>query len=175
MAAFLTGDRIILRAPEPSDLDCMYRWENDTDLWTYGSNHTPLSRQLLYDYINSYDGDIYRARQLRLMIVLKESGLPIGTLDLTDFDPRNHRAEVGILIDAEHTRQRYASESLSLLDSYAHECLGIHQLWCIVATDNLPARSLFTSAGYKSTGRLESWLCRNRSYSDAYIMQRIFQ
>ncbi len=175
MAAFLSGPRIYLRAPEPSDLDCMYRWENDTNLWVYGRTHTPLSRQLLYDYITNYDGDIYRAGQLRFVIVLKEDNQPIGTLDLTDFDPYNHRAEIGILISHEHTRKGYATEALGLMDSYAPECLGIHQLWCIVAADNLPSRNLFSAAGYKMSGRLESWLCHNRSYSDAYIMQRIFR
>lgn len=175
MTSFLTGARIILRAPEPTDLDCMYRWENDTRLWEYGSNHTPLSRQLLYDYITNYDGDIYRSHQLRLMIVLKDNGLQIGTLDITTFDPHNHRAEIGILIDSAYTRQGYASEALALIDAYAPECLGIHQLWCIIAVENTPSKRLFSTAGYKSSGRLESWLCHNRSYSDAYILQRIFK
>ena len=40
---YLTGKQIELRAVEPEDLDALYRWENDSSLWIYGSTVSPLS------------------------------------------------------------------------------------------------------------------------------------
>lgn len=60
-----TGQRITLRALEPVDVDTLYRWENDTRIWEAGSTLAPFSRKQLWDYIDTYDGDIYAARQLR--------------------------------------------------------------------------------------------------------------
>ena len=33
----LRGKRVSLRAVEPEDLDLMYRIENDTEIWKYGT------------------------------------------------------------------------------------------------------------------------------------------
>ena len=34
MTSLLHNDIITLRAMEPQDVDLLYEWENDTDLWT---------------------------------------------------------------------------------------------------------------------------------------------
>ncbi len=57
---------ITLRAVEPTDVDCLYIWENDPSLWPHGSTRAPLSRFQLSEYATGYDADPYSARQLRL-------------------------------------------------------------------------------------------------------------
>ena len=90
-------DILMLRALEPTDLDVLYQWENDAELWHTSATITPFSRKQLWDYIENYDGDIFRTRQLRFIIVEISTNQPIGTIDLYDFDPVNSRANVGIL------------------------------------------------------------------------------
>ena len=84
---------IKLRKIEPSDLPFLYQWENDASSWADGANHNPLSQQDLRDYLASTTGDIYKDGQLRLII---EDGATLGCVDLFDFDPRNHRAALGM-------------------------------------------------------------------------------
>lgn len=91
----LTDGTILLRALEPIDVDVLYRWENDPALWNVGVTLAPYSRRQLWDYVNNYDGDIYSAKQLRLMIVLAASGETIGTLDFYDFDAATRAAALG--------------------------------------------------------------------------------
>lgn len=168
----LTDGKITLRALEPTDIDVMYRWENDAELWRYGSAVAPYSRKQIWDYIAGYDADIFAARQLRLMIVDAVSGEALGAVDLTDFDPSNGRASVGIFVDSSHQRQGVAKTALKLVESYGAERLSLHQLWALVTDDNMPSRRLFESSGYKVTGRLKSWVKVGRSYIDAFIYQR---
>lgn len=168
----LTDDKITLRALEPTDIDVMYRWENDAELWRYGSTVAPFSRKQLWEYIAGYDADIYSARQLRLMIVENETGHAVGALDLTDYDPVNQRASLGIFIDKRKHRLGYASRAIALASDYCAERIGMHQLWAIVPADNIPSRSLFSSTGFKITGKLQSWLKTRTSYCDAYIYQK---
>lgn len=167
----LTDDKITLRALEPTDIDLMYRWENDAELWRYGSTVAPFSRKQIWEYIAGYDADIYSARQLRLMIVDNASGDAVGAVDLTDYDPANQRAAIGIFVDLEFQRKGIASAAIRLVERYCAERLGMHQLWAIVSGDNTPSRSLFTSLGYKISGRLQSWLKTRASYCDAYLYQ----
>lgn len=163
---------ITLRALEPIDVDTLYRWENDPAVWGVGSTLAPYSRKQLWDYIDSYDGDIFSAKQLRLMIALP-SGETIGTIDLFDFDATNSRCAVGILIANEYRRQGYGLQALEAIANYCRTTLSLHQLYCIVGIDNIPSRALFEKAGYTASGRLRSWIRRAGTYTDAYIYQKM--
>lgn len=172
----LLSDGVIsLRALEPGDVDILYRWENDTELWEVGLTIAPFSRQQLANYIENYDGNIFTARQLRLMVSLDSTREAIGTVDLYDYDPVNCRSAIGILIDASFARCGYGAAALRLMERYCCSRLGLHQLYCVVPEDNVASRALFSSVGYTISGRLRSWLRRNNSYRDAYIYQRMLQ
>lgn len=88
---------VTLRAPEPADLDCLYRWENDPAQWRNTLSPVPLSRHLLWHYLESYDGNIATAGQLRMIIVA--DGVTAGTVDLCDYSARNATAFVSIYVD----------------------------------------------------------------------------
>lgn len=166
---------ITLRAPEPGDLDTLYLWENDPQLWPFGDAAAPLSRHMLAQYLDSYSGDIGRDGQLRLIVVERSSGKPVGIADLFDYHARDRRAGVGIFIDEAYRGRHYALQTLAWLSVYCPTHLGLHQLWAAVSADNRPSRRLFEAAGYKTCGRLRSWLRTGRRYSDAVIYQRLFE
>ena len=169
----LDNGTICLTAPEPSDLDTLYIWENDPALWPFGSVSAPVSRHQLAEYIDSYDGDIYSARQLRLVIRDKASRTAVGTLDLTHFNPRDRHARIGIFIAPGHRRLGYAKAAIGLAAEYAGKELGIHMLMALVAADNAPSRALFSAAGFDTCGRVRSCLRVNHSFNDIIIYQKI--
>ncbi|MCM1517942.1 MAG: GNAT family N-acetyltransferase [Pseudoflavonifractor sp.] len=171
MSGYLENDIVRLRALEPTDLDCLYRWENDTSLWEVGNSIAPFSRKQLWDYIESYDGNIFSARQLRLMIESVADGASVGTLDFYDFDPFNSRSAVGILIDRRYSRQGYGTAALELIAGYSRGYLGLHQLVAVIPASNEPSIGLFRKCGYKICGRLRSWLKKGTRYEDAFMLQ----
>lgn len=170
----LQSERITLRAPEISDLDFMFRIENDTRLWVVSACKTPYSRYQLHQYITENRHDIYADRQLRLMIE-KSNGETIGAVDLIDFNPSSHRAEVGIVIVEEERGKGYAGETLTLLRRYTKEILDIHQLYAYVYSDNTAAWRLFEKAGFIATATLKEWEYNNGRYKDVSIFQLIMQ
>ena len=97
----MTSKNITLRALEPSDVDLLYKWENDTSIWHLSNTLTPFSRFVLEQYLLNSEKDIFTNKQLRLMIDVIEAAKKvktIGSIDLFDFDPKNKRAGIGILI-----------------------------------------------------------------------------
>lgn len=175
MKELLEDKELCLRALEPEDLPLLYNWENDTSLWEAGSSIAPFSRKILWDYIESYSPDIYAARQLRLMIVEKATGEAVGMLDLYDFDPHNKRAGIGLLVDRHYSGKGYGSHALNIAINYARKFIGMHQLWAVVAIDNAPSIATFHNSGFKTCGRLRSWLRRGTSYVDAYTLQHLIE
>ena len=67
----LKGPRLFLRALEPSDVEVLYRWENDPAVWEVSHTLVPFSKKTLSDFVHS-EQDIYLARQARFMICLQE-------------------------------------------------------------------------------------------------------
>lgn len=173
MNGWLSGNKISLRALEPEDLDWLFRWENDSALWVYGHTVAPYSRYLLKEYLQNYSSDIYKDGQLRLMIVNNTDDDRLGLIDLFDFDFRNRRASVGILVDSEQQQKGYGTEALELLTRYAFEWLQLHSLNAIVAAPNEASRKLFTRCGFEMIAVLPEWFILDGKYHDAMWLQRI--
>ena len=114
----LEGRTTRLRALEPGDIELMYAWENDTEIWGVSGTLAPFSRHTLERFIEGQQFDIFQTRQQRLIIETPE-GLPVGALDLFDLDPVNLRAGVGILIhDTAQRGKGYAADAVETVCSY---------------------------------------------------------
>lgn len=170
----ISDGKISLRAPEPSDVDALFIWENDCSMWFDGRIRAPLSRHQLWQYVESYSADPLVEGQARFMIVDISSRQALGSVDLYDIDIANRRAGVGVMIAPEYRRKGYASRAIALIADYCRDALGLHQLWAIVGADNTASRNLFAAASFSVAGYLRSWIRRSSSrYGDAYIYQRM--
>jgi diamine N-acetyltransferase len=163
--------KILLRAMEPEDLDVLYQIENDTSLWDVGTVNVPYSRYVLRDYISNASGDAYADGQVRLMIENAE-GEVVGVVDLVNFDARNRKAEVGVVIQKPYRRRGYATEALGALEDYARRVLHIHQLYAFVDGSNKGSLSLFIKRGYQKTAELPDWLYDGETYHQAVLFTK---
>lgn len=165
---------IKLRAMEPGDIDAIYRWENDPTVWTYSAAHQPFSRHALQQFIDeSSMTDFYASRQLRLIAEEEGGHEPLGCVDLFDFDPFHRRAALGLLVDSRCRNRGMGRAILSAIDDFAQQHLCLHQLHCIIATDNAPCLTLFRSFGYSEAGILKQWIFQEGEWHDAIFFQRM--
>jgi len=74
----LENKTISLRAPEPEDLDLLYLWENNTEVWQISGTLVPFSRYVLKQYLENAGKDIYEMKQLRLIIQLNSNKRPVA-------------------------------------------------------------------------------------------------
>ena len=170
----MRGNKILLRALEPSDAEYIYRSENDSSIWRLSNTMTPISKFIIDEYIASSYNDIYSTKQLRLIIELTESKKVIGSIDLFDFDPINRRAGIGILIgDKSEQKKGYASESLKILIDYSFNTLNLHQLYCHITTDNDSSINLFKQHDFQLAGKNVDWIFTGKNWLDAYFLQLI--
>lgn len=164
---------IRLRAPEPTDLESMFCFENATEVWEMSNTTGPYSRRQLLDYIRESRNDLFEDRQLRLMIEAGGKKRVAGILDLCAFDPLHSRAEVGIVVDRDFRRQGVGRTALRLLEEHCFLRLGIHQLYAYVAERNTPCRRLFAACGYVETVRLKDWMRADGKYVDVLVVQKL--
>ena len=162
-----------LRALEIEDIEAMYGWENDTEVWRVSESVAPFSRNVLRRLIDEQQFDIYATRQMRLVIECATSGEAVGAVDLFEFDPHHRRAGVGIIVAPPYRRRGYALDALLTLERYAKEVLMLHQLWCSAGADNKASLSLFAKAGYAECGRRREWILSTDGATDEVLMQKI--
>ena len=171
----LKGESIYLRALEPNDLEFLYEVENNELIWEVSNTQTPYSRFLIKQYLKNAHQDIYEAKQLRLAICKENQNFPaIGLIDLFDFDPKNNRAGVGIMIQNQQDRNTgVGTEALGLLIRYAFRKLNLNQLYANIDPKNKPSVSLFTTFGFEEIGTKKQWNLVEGQYKDETMFQLI--
>ena len=165
----MNGENISLRPVEPQDLDLIYKWENDPELWIVSSTHTPFSRNTLQKYLDSIH-DIFKDEQLRMVITDQKND--IGLVDLFEMNTINRRVGVGILIDVKYRNHGYASEAIRLILDYAFNTLHMNQVFCNILEDNQVSINLFEKLGFKNSGRKKSWVLKDDKWHDELIYQK---
>lgn len=168
----LKSNKLKLRAVEPEDLDLMYLIENDTELWPCGQTSVPFSHYALKQYIAENTNDFFHDRQLRLVIETAD-GISVGFVDVQNYTPQHHRAEVGIVVVPEQQRHGLATEALRLLAGYVSAHLGIHQLYALVPEGNVASEALFKKCGYKKTATLQDWLNTPTGWQSVVVFQQV--
>ena len=168
----LKGENIQLRALEPSDLETLYQWENDTNIWKVSQTIAPFSKHVLTQYLANAHQDIFTAKQLRLII--EKEGRSIGTIDLFDFEPTHQRAGVGIWIADEGERQKgHAKEALQLLIDYAFKQLQLKQIYCNISSANKASINLFSALDFLLVGVKKDWNKTQEGWEDELLFQRL--
>lgn len=168
----LKGEKVFLRALEPEDLEFVHKVENDENIWHLSSTQTPFSRFVIRQYLENAGVDIYEAKQLRLAVCISDNQKAVGLIDLYDFDPKNSRAGVGIVIyDTENRHKGYGSEALRLLVNYAFSHLNLHQLHASIEMSNEASISLFTALGFEFSGIRKEWNFQNGNWVDEGFYQ----
>ncbi|MGQ7868438.1 GNAT family N-acetyltransferase [Sunxiuqinia sp. sy24] len=171
----LAHGQIRFRPLEPEDLELIYQWENDPEIWQVSNTLVPFSRYILKQYIAESHRDIYETKQLRLIIEIK-SGQAVGAIDLFDFDPYHQRAGIGILIyNKDEQGKGLATDALRLMALYATDILGLHQLYANITVDNQASIHLFKKVGFQYAGNKKDWIKTPEGWLDEELYQLILK
>jgi len=170
----LRGNTVYLRALEPEDLAFVYTIENDESIWEVSNTQTPYSKYLIRQYLENAHQDIYEAKQLRLAVCLASNEEAIGLIDIFDFDPKNKRAGVGLVIQNEKNRNNgFGKQALELVLTYAFQQLQLHQLYANISMENKASIALFSTFGFEIIGVKKDWNFTNNSFKDEGMFQLI--
>lgn len=171
----LKNDIVKLRPLEPSDIEILYKWENDPTIWDVSYTTLPYSKFALTNYINdSAQRDIYEMRQFRFVIESNELALPVGLVDVFDFEPFDMRAAVGISVNEPSARgKKIATNAMMLLIDYCFNYLHFHQLYARVFSDNAASIALFKSLGFVECGVFKQWHLSADGWKDELVFQLI--
>ena len=168
----LQGSLINLRVLNLEDLTFLYSLENNKSLWELSQTQHPFSKKVLQTYLETAHKDINELKQLRLMIISKTNE-PLGFIDLFDFNSRNKRAGVSIVLIDKYRQKGYGKEALNLLVNYSFTELHLHQLYSNILEGNKASFHLFKSLGFEIVGIKKDWRFYKGHYKNEYLFQLI--
>lgn len=170
--ATLHGKNSNLRALEPEDLDFLFSTENNESFWEISGTQTPYSKYILQKYIENAHQDIYEAKQYRF-VICNAQNIPVGMIDLFDFNPQHKRVGVGILILPEYQGEGFGSEALEMIIDYAFTYLNVHQIFANITANNKSSITLFEKFNFKKIGIKKDWIFADTNYKDEILYQLI--
>ena len=168
---FTQNENIIIRAAEPNDAQLIYDWENDQEIWRVSETYMPYSMYQIEQFL--FNNDLFSNRQIRFIIEITKDTIPIGCIDIYDFDPIHFRAGIGILIQKEYRKQGYAKESLQLLLDYCFNILMLKQVYCLIDALNHDSLNLFKNVGFEQCGYRKEWIRTPYGFIDEIEFQYI--
>lgn len=163
------GDIGFLRALETSDLDWLYSIENNAEWWHLGISKEPWSKDVLSKYIHSQPGNLMRDGQLRL--ILEVEGLPLGALDVYDYDPIARKGGLGIVMNQEAQGKGLAKMAMGSFVQYLLQTIGLNMVYAVTPITNEASIALFESLQFKNSGTLRHWVLQKGQFQDAYLFQ----
>lgn len=168
---FTQNENIIIRAAEPNDAQLIYNWENNQEIWRVSETYMPYSMYQIEQFL--FNNDLFSNRQIRFIIEITKDSIPIGCIDIYDFDPIHFRAGIGILIQKEYRKHGLAKESLQLLLDYCFNVLMLKQVYCLIDALNNDSLNLFKNVGFEQCGYRKEWIRTPNGFIDEIEFQYI--
>lgn len=165
---------MILRAPEPEDIEFIYQCENDPERLLHGRVGLPYSRESIRRYVEHYADEAILSGAVRFIV--EDLGRTCGITDLYDIDNSARRAFLSVYISPHYRRKGLGAEALVMTCDFARDHLGLTQLNAIVADDNAISIKLFKKTGFFDVAVLPQWVRKsNGDLGDALLFSKIFE
>lgn len=163
----LTGQLVTLRPGEESDIYLLHKWYNDTELNKLaGWNSSKITTdKLRYNMSRSFGYD-----PMNLMID-NEKGVPIGTIQLYDFNEQDKSCKLGIRIgDRAYWSKGYGKDAVVAILEYAFMKIDIYRVTLKVYEYNERAVNCYLKCGFQYEGRTRQSAYIDGKFYDEIIM-----
>lgn len=163
-------EEVILRRPEPRDVEQLYAFRNDGQVVSGLGGFAPggYSIQDLHDWVESH-----RTRRDEIIWVIAEraSDRCIGHAGLYQINGRSRHGEFAILIGDRAFWGKGIGYSVSRAAiNYGFRYLNLRRIELTVLDTNASAIRLYEKIGFQIEGRLRQKEYRDSSYVDVLVM-----
>jgi len=166
----ILGDKVVLRAIEPEDLDILMVWRNQPEFRKYFREYREINFEMQKKWFETIVlGD---RNTLMFSIVLQETGELIGCCGLCYINWIHRYAELSIYIgyrNAYIDDNGYAEEACKLLFQYAFGELNLHKVWAEIYDFDEKKIELFRKLGMTTDGKLRDNYYYNGAWYDSLV------
>ena len=168
-ANFWQGERIKLRAIEPSDAEAHFSWNQDSEMarfldqvW-FPSSLESVRRWAEKTSTQPPEGDAFH------WVIEDAHGELVGMINSHHCDRRTGTFEYGVAVRQEHQRRGYASEAIMLVLRYFFEELRYQKVTVHTQGNNTPSIRLHERLGFRLEGCLRRMAYTQGQFHDELV------
>ncbi|MCG6496369.1 GNAT family N-acetyltransferase [Kitasatospora sp. A2-31] len=166
----LTTERLVLRAPQGSDVEAVHRACQDEEIQRWTVVPVPYRREDAEFFVHDLAANGWRTGDALVWCVFeRESGALVGTQGLTHNPGRAGTAEIGWWATKEHRGRGYTVEAARAVARYGLTELGLRRLEWVAYVGNEPSRAVAERVGFRMEGTLRSYAEQRGRFHDAWI------
>jgi RimJ/RimL family protein N-acetyltransferase len=160
------GERVFLRPMGINDAEHVVGWRNDPETLANIFTSEPITVESQLKWLNSP-----RKNRLDYVICLKDSKKPIGTVNFTNVDMGNLKAEAGKLLGEKSARGKgLAKEAFIVWISFGFRELGFNRIYIRTMVSNTVNIQLNKKLGFIEEGVLREDYRAEDGFADVLIM-----
>jgi RimJ/RimL family protein N-acetyltransferase len=164
----LTGEAICLGPLLQTDGPLLFGWLNNAALGRDNGVYRPIDQTKFERWFGSAGDDPSR---VVFAIRRKQDMRMVGCLQLTEIDPANGAATLGVMMGADADRGRgFGAEAIRLAAGFAWSELNLQRLALNVTGDNPRALRAYEKAGFEREGVLRRAVYVGGAYQDITVM-----
>ena len=160
----ISGENVIIRGLCKEDAKHIYEWVNTEELRSLTGTLYPVSEFEHEEWVKR----VTTSAGTKLFVVTdKETGKPLGTIGLKNFDYTNRRAELFISLAISGG---YGADAVRTLVRYCFGHLNLHRVYLHVFESNKRAQRCYEKAGFTKEGELVDHHFNNHRYENVWVM-----
>lgn len=145
--------RLLLRQITETDIEFIYRLFSRLETNKYSSYDDLQSLGEAEKMYENYLKPGFESH-FRVIVELKESREPVGTLGLYNYSEKDLRAVLGYDLLKEYWGRGIMTEAVIELLKYGFECLGLNRIEATVDPENIPSVRLLERVQFIAEGRM---------------------
>lgn len=167
----IRGSHVRLRALERDDLDALFAWWNDPDLWTLIGSRKRISG---FEELEAwFEGELEKTspQNGRTFALDGPHDTLLGTVWYGSYEAGDRAATVGLYLGSHESRGGgLGTDALHTLLTYLFDELGLHKARLYVHVDNAPALAVYRKLGFVEEGRLREHRFYGGRFHDFVVM-----
>lgn len=164
----LTGEKVVLRPLQRSDLKTLYEHRTDLEVLLLGDDEPPK--------IETFEDFETRLIELQkqgeqVMFAIDVDDRVIGGISLYNVDPLARNCELGIVIgERDYWGRGYGRDAVEVALRYAFRYLNYHRVHLSTWSDNERALRSYHACGFVEEARLRQHVWNDGRYKDEVMM-----
>lgn len=169
--AFIVGRQVILRPPRESDAEYFTQWINNPKVRKYLLSRMPKSLLAEQEWITSICKPNRFPESIVVVIELRDSNVPIGTMGLHNINWIDRNATTGSMIgNLAEQGKGYATDAKMHFLKYAFETLGMHKVISRAHANNTASIAYSERCGYTQEAILKDEVFQEGKWGDLVLL-----
>ncbi|WP_419995452.1 GNAT family N-acetyltransferase [Streptomyces boninensis] len=169
----LTSERLLLRPPEPADVDAVHAACQDPDIQRWTTVPAPYELRHAEDFVLRICPSGWRDNTVyNFAVTVRETGALAGVMGLVGITPgrvAERVAEIGYWTAKEQRGRGYTAEAAETVARWAFGPLKVDRLEWYAEAGNEGSRAVARKAGFQMEGTQRSRLVHRGTRRDAWV------